>query len=60
MDNQAGSLSEISLGRNGLKHLQAGLSGLSAVNSISDNLNDNLQSFNRAKNEASLPVYYAD
>ena len=30
------------------------------VNSKSDNWNDNLQSFNREKNEASVPVFYAD
>ena len=30
------------------------------MNSKSDNWNDNLQSFNREKNEASVPVFYAD
>ena len=30
------------------------------VNSISDNWNDNLQSLNQEKNEASVPVFYAD
>ena len=30
------------------------------VNSISDNWNDNLQSFNQEKNEASVLVFYAD
>ena len=29
------------------------------VNSISDNWNDNLQSLNQGKNEASGPVFYA-
>ena len=31
-----------------------------SVNSISDNWNDNLQSLNQEKNEASVPVFYAD
>ena len=31
-----------------------------AVNSIFDICNDNLESFNREKNEASVPVFYAD
>ena len=30
------------------------------MNSISDHWNDNLQSLNQGKNEASLPVFYAD
>ena len=30
------------------------------VNLISDNWNDNLQSLNQEKNEASVPVFYAD
>ena len=30
------------------------------MNSISDNWNDNLQSLNQEKNEASVPVFYAD
>ena len=30
------------------------------VNSKSDYWNDNLQSFNKEKNEASVPVFYAD
>ena len=30
------------------------------MNSISDNWNENLQSLNREKNEASVPVFYAD
>ena len=30
------------------------------VNSISDNWNDNLQSLNQEKNEALVPVFYAD
>ena len=33
---------------------------LCPVNSISDNWNDNLQSLNQEKNEASVPVFYAD
>ena len=33
---------------------------VSAVNSKSDNWNDNLQSFKWGKNEASVPVSYAD
>ena len=31
-----------------------------SVNSISDNWYDNLQSLNQEKNEASVPVFYAD
>ena len=34
--------------------------GVSPVNSISDNWNDNLHSLNQEKNEASVPVFYAD
>ena len=30
------------------------------MNSISDNWNDSLQSLNQEKNEASVPVFYAD
>ena len=30
------------------------------MNSISDHWNDNLQSLNQEKNEASVPVFYAD
>ena len=30
------------------------------MNLISDNWNDNLQSLNQEKNEASVPVFYAD
>ena len=30
------------------------------MNSISDNWNDNLQSLNQERNEASVPVFYAD
>ena len=33
---------------------------LCPVNSISDNWNDNLQSLNQEKNEALVPVFYAD
>ena len=33
---------------------------LKPVNSISDNWNDNLQSLNQEKNEASVPVFYSD
>ena len=31
-----------------------------SVNSISDNWNDNLQSLNQERNEASVPVFHAD
>ena len=34
--------------------------GAAPVNSKSDNWNDNLQSFNREKIEASVPVFYTD
>ena len=33
---------------------------MESVNSISDNWNDNLQSFIRDKNEALVPVFYVD
>ena len=41
-------------------HIGSAHNKVEPVNSISDNWNDNLQSLNQEKNEASVPVFYAD